>query len=283
MAINREKVLDTAQKYVEKKRYDKAIIELRSIIDADPNDVRTLQKIAEVQIKQGLYAEAIDTYESVGKLYTNGGFSAKAVAVYKQIRELIASHAPQVEARYGHIAPKLADLYREIGLTSEALALLNEVAANLRRQKKDTDAIAIYRKISELDPTNPIPHLHVAESLSLAKDVAGAVEGFQAAAALLIQAERRDDAIQVLERLLHHRADPEQARICAELYLSRNRSPQDGMQALTKLQQCFQANPRDVGVLTLIARAFDMIGQQAKANDIRKEIARLSRETGQAS
>ena len=111
---------------------------------------------------------------------------------------------------------------------------------------------------------------------SRAKDIDGAVSAFRAASALLVTADRRDDAIQVLERLLHHRFEPDQARTCAELYLTRNRAPQDITQALTKLQMCFQANPRDVDSLTLIARAFDLLGQGQKAMDVRKEIARIS-------
>jgi len=277
MAINREKVLEAAQKYVEKQKYDKAIGELRKVVDADPSDARTLHKIGELQAKQGLYPEAVNTFETVGRLYADGGFAQKAVAVYKHIREVIAAHAPQLAVRYGHIAPRLADLYREIGLTGEALALLGEVANDLQRQQKDGEALEAFRKIAELDSNNPLPQLRVAEALSRARDVDGAVVAFKAAASLLVQSERRDDAIQVLERLLQHKADPEQAWICAHLYLSRNRLPQDAMQALAKLQVCFQASPHDVNVLGLIARSFELIGQHDKAAGVHAEIARLSR------
>ena len=277
VAINREKLLEAAQKYVEKKKYDKAVIELRRLVEADPHDARTLHKIAELQAKQGLYAEAIDTYESVGKLYAGGGFALKAVAVYKLIREILAGHVPQLDGRYGHIAPKLADLYSELGLTSDALALLTEVAMSLQSQQKESELIAVLRKIAALDPESPLPHLRLAEALSRARDSAGAVVSFRTAASLLVQANRRDDALQVLERLLHHQPDPEQARICAELYLSRARPPHDGMQALAKLQICIQASPRDLDILTLVARAFEMIGQKAKAIEIQQEIARIAR------
>jgi tetratricopeptide (TPR) repeat protein len=277
VALNREKILEAAQGYAEKRKFDKAVLELRKLTNADPRDVRALQKIGDLQIKQGQWAEAIDTFESVGRFYSEDGFALKAVAVYKQIREMIATHLPQLEARYAHIAPKLADLYREMGLTNDALVLLNQVAQRLQHQQRHAEAIDIFRRISDLDPNNPIPHLHIAEGLSRAGDAEGAVAGFKAAAALLVAANRRDDAIQVLERLLHHRADPEQARICAELYLSRARPPHDVTQALAKLQWCFQANPKDVGVLSLIARSFEMLGQTAKAQEVHKEIARISR------
>jgi tetratricopeptide (TPR) repeat protein len=279
VAINRDKVLETAQKYVEKKKYDKAVAELRKLVEADPNDARTLLKIGDLQAKQALYADAINTYESVGKLYATQGFALKAIAVYKQIREIIAKHVPHLEERYGHIAPKLAELYQQLGLTSDALAALDEVATRLQRQQKDQEAIAVFRKIVELDPTNPLPHLRLAEALSRVKDVDGAVFEFKTAAQQLASLGRRDDALKVLERLLHHKPDPEQAKMAAELYLSRGQ-PQDGMQALAKLQICFQANPRDFDTLSLLARAFNAIGQGAKAIEVQKEMARVARDTG---
>lgn len=279
MAINRDKVLEAAQKYVEKKKYDKAIVEYQRLIAADPNDARTLLKIGDLQAKQGTYAEAISTYESVGKLYAQQGFALKAIAVYKQIRELIAKHVPQLEERYGHITPKLAELYQQLGLTSDALAALDEVATRLQRQQRDPEAIEVFRKIVELDPTNPLPHLRLAEALSRARDMEGAVQEFKTAAGQLAGIGRRDDALKVLERLLHHKQDPEQAKVAAELYLARGQQ-QDGMQALAKLQICFQANPRDFDTLSLLARAFTTIGQGAKAIEVQKEMARVARDSG---
>jgi tetratricopeptide (TPR) repeat protein len=279
VAINRDKILEAASKYVEKKKYDKAVVEYQKLIDADPNDARTLLKIGDLQAKQGLHAEAISTYETVGKLYAHQGFALKAIAVYKQIREIIAKHVPQLEERYGHITPKLAELYQQLGLTSDALAALDEVATRLQRQQKDPEAIEVFRKIVELDPTNPLPHLRLAEALSRVKDTDGAVFEFKTAASQLAGIGRRDDALKVLERLLHHKPDSEQARICAELYLSRGQ-PQDGMQALSKLQICFQANPRDFDTLSLLARAFNAIGQGAKAIEVQKEMARVARDAG---
>ena len=279
MAINRDKVLEAAQKYVEKKKYDKAVQEYQKLIDADPNDARTLLKIGDLQAKQSLYADAINTYERVGKLYGHQGFALKAIAVYKQIREIIAKHVPQLEERYGHVTPKLAELYQQLGLTSDALAALDEVATRLQRQQKDPEAIEVFRKIVELDPTNPLPHLRLAEALSRVKDTEGAVFEFKTAASQLAGIGRRDDALKVLERLLHHKPDAEQARICAELYLSRGQ-PQDGMQALSKLQICFQANPRDFDTLSLLARAFNAIGQGTKAIEVQKEMARVARDAG---
>ena len=215
----------------------------------------------------------------MGKFYATQGFALKAIAVYKQIREIIAKHVPTLEERYAHITPKLAELYQQLGLTSDALAALDEVATRFQRQGRDAEAIEVFRKIVELDPTNPLPHLRLAEALSRVKDVDGAVEQFGIAANQLAKLGRRDDAIKVIERLLHHKSDVVHARIAAELYLSRN-TGSDGLQALSKLQVCFQANPKDIDTLALLARAFTAIGQAAKAIEVQKEMARIAKEQG---
>ncbi len=279
MAIDREKVLVAAQKYVEKKKYDKAVAEYQKVIQEDPNDARTLLKVGDLQSKMEAYADAVATYERVGKFYASQGFALKAIAVYKQIREIIAKHVPQLDDRYGHITPKLAELYQQLGLTSDALAALDEVATRLQRQNKDAEAIEVFRRIVGLDPTNPLPHLRLAEALSRVKDNDGAVSEFGLAAAQLTKLGRRDDAIKVYERLLHHKPDTAIARTTAELYLARNQ-PNDGMLALAKLQVCFQANPRDFDTLSLLAKAFNHIGQAAKGIEVQKEMARIARDTG---
>ncbi len=279
MAIDREKVLAAAQKYVEKKKYDKAVLEYERIVQEDPNDARTLLKMGDLQLKMEGYAAAVATYERVGKFYAQQGFSLKAIAVYKQIREIIGRHVPTLEEKYSHIAPKLAELYQQLGLTSDALAALDEVATRLQRQNRDQEAIEVFRKIVDLDATNPLPHLRLAEALSRAKDIDGAVLEFGIAAGQLAKLGRREDALKVIERLLHHKPDVVQARLAAELYLGKG-TASDGMQALAKLQVCFQANPRDLDTLGLLARAFTQIGQGGKAIEVQKEMARIARDTG---
>jgi tetratricopeptide (TPR) repeat protein len=279
VAIDREKILVSAQKYVEKKKYDRAVAEYQRIIQEDPNDARILLKIGDLQSKMEAYADAIGTYERVGKFYSSQGFSLKAIAVYKQIREIIARHVPQLEDKYAHITPKLAELYQALGLTSDALAALDEVATRLQRQSREGEAIDVFRKIVELDPTNPLPHLRLAEALSRAKDVDASVAEFGVAAGLLVKLGRRDDALKVLDRLLVHKPDPTHARVAAELLLARG-GANDGMMALAKLQTCFQANQRDLDTLGLLARAFNVIGQAAKAIEVHKEMARIARDSG---
>jgi tetratricopeptide (TPR) repeat protein len=176
--IDREKVLQTAQKYVEKKKYDGAIAEYQKIVQEDPNDARTLLKIGDLQARLQAYPEAIATYDRVGQYYGTQGFSLKAIAVYKQIREIIKKHAPELVDRYAHIGPKLAEIYTQLGLTSDALSAWDEVAARLQRAGRDREAVDVFRKMVELDRQNPLPHLRLAEACCRVQALDDAVDSF---------------------------------------------------------------------------------------------------------
>ena len=72
MAVDREKVAQTAQKLVEKKRYDKAVEEYQKILVEDPRDVRTLLKVGDLRLKAEQYSDAITTYEPSRSRYVSG-------------------------------------------------------------------------------------------------------------------------------------------------------------------------------------------------------------------
>ena len=174
VAINRDKILQEAQKLVDKKRYDKAIAEYQKVVADDPHDVRTLLKIGDIYLRMQQFAEAIASYDRVANHYSVQGFSVKAVAVYKQMREIIQKHAPHLEDRFGHVVPKLADLLTQLDLRSDALAYYDEMATRLQTVGRERDAIDIFRKIVSLDGNNPVSHLRLADALARVRDFDGA-------------------------------------------------------------------------------------------------------------
>lgn len=280
MAFDREKTLQAAQKYIEKRKYDRAILEYQKVVEHEPTDARTLLRIGDLQARLGAHAEAIATYDRVALYYANRGFSLKAVAVLKQISELIDRHAPQLADQYGHVGPKLAQIYADLGLTQDALATYDAAARRLQDRGRDRDAVEIIRRMVALERSNPLPYLRLAEALCRVSRVEEAVEHFWSAAQLLSQLGRPDDALKVLERILHFRQDVRAARVAAELYLTKN-TREAGLSALSRLQLCFESDPRDLETLALLARAFDVIGQPSKGVEVYKEMVRIAAETGQ--
>jgi len=270
MAFNKTKVMDSARKYVEKGQVDRAIREYLRVVREDPKDVRVWLKIGDLYAKKGAKQDATETYLKVAKFYSEQGFYLKAVAVYKQILKL--------DSRLVEVNLKLAELYRQLGLLSDAMQHFEKVAAHFHREGKTDEALATVRQLVDLDPDNVATRIKLAELYSKAEMVDEAVKEFGLACDFLRSHGRQDDFIKVAERLLWHKPDNiELNRELATLYLRRN----DARRALQKLQVCFKANSRDVETLALLAQAFQALDQKGKTVSVLKELARVLADNGQ--
>ncbi|MBI2892631.1 MAG: tetratricopeptide repeat protein [Deltaproteobacteria bacterium] len=271
MAINKNKAIAAAQKFIQKGQLDKAIQEYLRVVQEEPQDVRTWLKIGDLYAKKGARSDATQTYIKVAEFYSQQGFYLKAVAVYKQILKLDPSLFV--------VNLKLAELYQQLGLVADALGQFELVAAHHQRAGQDRDAIEALKKAAELDPQNVASQIKLAELYSKEGQNDLAVAGFRRACELLEQQERHDDYLKVGERLLFHK--PEEvtvARRMANLYLGRR----DTKRALAKIQLCIKADPRDTDTLELLANAFRELGQIPKTVSVYKEIARVHQEQGKS-
>src|SRR5512138_3190799 len=272
MAINKNKVMEAAQKFVEKGQLDKAIREYLKIVEEDARDVRVWLKLGDLYAKKNAKQDATETYLRVAQFYSEQGFYLKAVAVYKQVLKL--------DPRLIEVNIKLAEVYRQLGLLSDAMQQYELVAAFYHREGKTREALATIRELVELDPENVATRIKLAELYSKEGMVKEAVAEFSRAADYLRAAGRMDDLIKVAERLVWHRPDNRAMnRELAQLYLRRN----DPRHALQKLQVCFKADPRDVETLSLLAAAFLALDQRQKTVSVWKELARIHTENNQPS
>jgi tetratricopeptide (TPR) repeat protein len=269
VAFNKNKVMATATKYAEKGAYDKAIAEYLKVVKEEPDDVRAWLKLGDCYAKKGSRKEATSTYLKVAEFYGNQGFYLKAVAVYKQILKLDPT-VIQVNLR-------LAELYQQLGLLSDAQSQYEHCAGYFQRSGRVRDALDVMQKLVELDQDNIPSRIKLAELYSKENLKEEAVREFRIAADQLREQGRVDDFVKVAERLLWHKPDDLQlAQELARLYLTRN----DPKRALAKLQQCFQTDSRNIETLTLLATAFQSIGQIPKTISVYKEMARLHGEAG---
>ncbi|HTJ83798.1 MAG TPA: tetratricopeptide repeat protein, partial [Polyangiaceae bacterium] len=267
MSVDRTKVLEAAQKHLAKGAFDKAIAEFQKLVKADPKDVRTWLKIGDLQDKVGQKKEAIDTYARVAEQYAQQGFFLKAVAVFKQILKLDPTRLD--------VQLKLAEMYEQLQLVSDALQTYEMVAATYARGGDMERALSTLGRMVALDENNIPTRIKYAEALSRAGKTAEAATAFEAGARLLKQSGRIDDYLKVAERLLYHRPeDVALSRELAQMYLDRN----DGKRALAKLQVCFKADPKDVQTLDMLASAFEQLGQLPKTISVYREVARIHAE-----
>src|SRR5262245_53410400 len=262
--------MDAARKFVDKGQIDKAVKEYLRIVHEDPKDVRVWLKIGDLYAKKGSKQDAIETYLKVARFYHEQGFFLKAVAVYKQILKL--------DPRLVDVILKLAELYRQLGLMSDAMQHFESVAAHFHREGKTKEALATVRQLVDLDPQNVATRIKLAELYSKEGMTEEAVTEFGMVCEQLRRQNRQDDFMKVAERLLWHRPDNRELnRELASLYLRRN----DPRRALQKLQICFKADQRDVETLALLAQAFQALDQKGKTVSVLKELARVFEENKQ--
>ena len=271
MAVDKNKVIAEATKLVQKGQFDKAIRAYEKILAEDAREVRILLKVGELQQKKGDNRAAADTFSRVADAYGEQGFFLKAVAVYKQMLKL----APE-DVR---VNERLAGLYQQLGILSDAMAQLQLVATAAEKagdQKKLLDTV---KRMVELDPDNVASLVKLGEVCAKQSETKTALEHFRRAAEQLKRTNRGDEYIKVAERIAFFAPDDlAVTRELADLYLAKG----DTKRALAKLQHCFKADPKNVSTLSLLARAFKDLGQVAKTVSVYRELAHLHAEKGQA-
>ncbi len=274
--------LQNAQLLVEQQQYDRALEEYAKLLAINPADTRVLLRVGDVQARAHNFAGAIHTYDRAGEHYAGQGASLKAIAVYKQVRELIHQHEPSLIDQYAHVVDRLTELYLTLGLVNDALRILDDEANRLRESQRDDDALRLFLRMTEVGPNVPLPHLRLAEGFYRVGKVDDALRSFSSATSLLLAAEQPDDALRVVERMLHIKPDPKRAKLAAKLYLAKG-TEAEGMQALSRLQISFQATPNDIETLDLLAQAFELIGHPERSVEVKKELCRVAHEQGNAS
>ncbi|HXI09578.1 MAG TPA: tetratricopeptide repeat protein, partial [Thermodesulfobacteriota bacterium] len=160
----KDKIIDKAQKFVQKGYLDKAVAEYRSVVDMDPKDIAIRLRLGELYVKLNKTADAIREYSEAAKVNTQKGFYLKAIAVYKQILKLDDNL---------DIHHKLADLYTKQRLIADAVSEYSQIAAIFERKGKNNEVLELLRKMLDIDPDNIGIKLRLADlyhKLSFEKD-----------------------------------------------------------------------------------------------------------------
>lgn len=268
----KDKSLASAQKHLERGSLEKALADYQKAAEEDPKDTRVWLKVAELLVKRGRKEEARDVYLKTADIYTEQGFFQRAVAVYKNLLKLTPGF---VDAHF-----KLADLFRQLGLLSDAMQQYEMAASVYGKQGNVAEALAAMRRIVDLNPEHVLARIKLAEAASQAGMKGEAIAAFRMAADQLKAQGRTDEFLRVAERLLAHAPnDMALAKEAAAGYIERG----NARFALSKLQPCFNANPRDLETLNLLAKAFEQLGQVAKTLSVTKEIGRIHKEAGRST
>jgi len=205
--INPVKVKQDADKEEKAGRLDKAILLYRQILDENPKDWNTINKIGDLYAKMNRYQEASSEYAKVADFYARDGFLLKAIAIWKKINKLDASALdPYLN---------LAELYSKQGLAMEAKSQYQIVVDEYVKRGKTREAGDVLRKMAEIDPSDLKIRSKLADLYTREGNTGKAIEEHIAIAEELSRKGHPAEALQVLEKGL--KIDGSSARLRGEL------------------------------------------------------------------
>ncbi|HVW27618.1 MAG TPA: BTAD domain-containing putative transcriptional regulator [Polyangiaceae bacterium] len=277
--FDRRRILRLAEHYRAGSRFHQAIREYRKVVELEPADLGALHAIADAEQRAGDAAAAAETFATIADRLIAKGWKLAAIHRYRRLLDLANSLPASGRRRVA--AEKIDRLRKELSDNRATLAHYDEAAVALEKNGRDEDVADVLGKMIALEPDNPVFHARRAETLCRLGRVEDALPVFRSAAAVLTELERPSDVLRVLERILHFRADRDDSRLAARLYLERG-GAEDPLRALAKLQPCIAADPEDLDALLLLARAFDSMKQPERATQVRIAIARVAARDGES-
>src|ERR1022692_1880032 len=191
--FNKQKVLNSAEKFVQQGKLQNAITEYEKILKADPKDLTVLNTVGDLYSRLGQSDRAVECFKNVGDAYATQGFTVKAIAMYKKLSKL----KPSLEC-----VLRLAELYTQQGLFNDARSQYKQVAEEFLRTGELEQATRIFQKILEMDPENVAMRTKLAEVYVRLGKKAEAWKIFSAAVESLRARGATGPAEEVVQRML---------------------------------------------------------------------------------
>lgn len=236
MGLDRQEALKTADKLLQQGKVDRALHDLKRLAREAADDPLTINRIGDLLARHGQFEEAVRHYRGIGAKFAQGGFLAKAVAIYKKIHRL---DPEDVEALMS-----LGTLYLKQKLPGEARGYLLAAADHCLSEKNYDGAREVYERLVVAEPDLPAHRARLAETLALAGRDADAGEQLVELGAKLLERDQVEDAERSFQRaaeLLPGRPEPVVGR---SRCLAR---AGDGAQALRVLEDAVEAYGDDPG------------------------------------
>ncbi len=143
--MDKNVILKEAQKYLARGQIDKAIVEWEKLARETP-DGNIYNTIGDLYLKSGDKRSAAEYFHKSADFFREGGFSLKALALYKKIINIDTSDAGAYTA--------LGELSEDKGLATDAIKYYLTAADILSRDANKEKFLGMYERILALAPSN---------------------------------------------------------------------------------------------------------------------------------
>ncbi len=155
MPLRKITVIEKVRKLVLKGDFKQAIKEWKKLAASMPNDGNSFNAIGDLYLKSGDKARATTAFIQSADVFQSAGFQKKSIALYKK--------ALKVDPSRKEVYEKLADIYSERGLTSNAIAGFLKAAIHYFEQGDLPASLSLYKKVAEMNADDIEVHLKISE------------------------------------------------------------------------------------------------------------------------
>ena len=250
MAVNREQVLQSAEKLLSRGKLDQALKEYLRVLEDNAKDIPTLNKVGDLYVRMNRPGESIPYFERIADFYSKDGFFLKAIAIYKKINKIDPARL--------EVYDRLADLYHKQGLVQDARSQYQVLADHYQKNNRIPDAISVYKKMASIDPADLRIQVRLADLYRAAGQKDQAVMQYGLIGSMLLKRGAHDEAAQVFQKALELSPDDveTQRNLVRSLLAQKNAAA-----AMAVLK----AAPRTGESLGLMAEAQLEMGDRAEA------------------
>jgi tetratricopeptide (TPR) repeat protein len=146
LAIDKEKILSIAQKYILRGQSNKAVKEYLRLIEASPKDRRLYLKLGDLYLKSGENEKATNEYLKLADLYVEEDLNFRAISIYKKVLSIDPKH---IEAFHN-----IAKLYLKEGLIGSARSCYQNI---LEIKSDDQEALRALASIENRQQPQEVP------------------------------------------------------------------------------------------------------------------------------
>lgn len=264
MAVDKNTILANAQKYTARGQIDKAIEEWQKLIRETPNDANIYNTIGDLYLRNNSIQEAVSAYLKAGDTFYKAGFALKTIALYKKVNKIDPENI--------EVFLRLGALNAERGLIGNARDDYLKAARIYLKQGQNKQAVAVYKKIADLEPENISVHQKIAEMCvkeGLKKDAA---EQF----IKIADVHLKNNEVKEAEDFYNKALSIEPGNRKAELGIGNLRFKQDKLQdGIGILEGILEKRPDDINTLILFVDACFKSGDYLKAEKNLKHLITL--------
>ncbi len=264
MATNKDKLLESAQKNLKKKQIPKAIKDYAKIVEIDPADVRSRQKLAELYVRTNKNAEAYEHLEAVAKYFSSNGFYLKAIAIYKQMQRLDPGQVSLMN--------RLAELNEKQGLIGDAMAEYRKLVDYYERNGMVADEIKTLEKMTELDINNLNVRVKLAEVYAVNERLEDGLDELESVLKIFTERGDFDKILKLYKMFLPYFPDNKKLKMgLAKAFYQKG----DYGRGVIIVESLLKDKPEDPDLLRLVAKGYTAQEDWDKALDYNQQLLAL--------